>query len=317
MTWSTMRVTGLRLEQPGILGLELSPADGQPLATTWEAGAHVDLRLPGGLVRQYSLAGLPTDGRMLIAVKREAQSRGGSQWVHEQLRIDTLLDVGPPRNLFKLTSGNGPVVLIAAGIGLTPLLAMYRQCLAEGRPVRLLGFSRAPWAPRLLEDLAGDVQWHGGLAAARIAELLPLQLGTWQAGSTLYTCGPPGFMDRVQTTAVELGWPEDALHREHFQPVAQPGTAVTLEDNCELVLARSGTRVSVRPGESLANAAARAGTLLPLSCGMGICGACVTRVVEGEADHRDDCLTPAQRASGQWIAPCVSGCRGERLVLDA
>lgn len=317
MTWSAMRVTGLRLEQPGILGVELSSADGQPLDTTWEAGAHVDLRLPGGLVRQYSLANLPTDGRMLIAVKREEQSRGGSQWLHEQLRIDTLLDVGPPRNLFRLSDGNGPVVLVAAGIGLTPLLAMYRQCLAVDRPARLLGFSRALRTPRLLEHLGGDVQWQGGLDAARIAALLPLQLGKWQAGGTLYTCGPSGFMDRVQTTAVELGWPRDALYREHFQPAAEPGNAVAMEDSRELILARTGTRVWVRAGESLANAAARAGTLLPLSCGMGICGACVTRVIEGEADHRDDCLTPAQRASGQWIAPCVSGCGSERLVLDA
>ncbi|MDR6710968.1 vanillate O-demethylase ferredoxin subunit [Pseudomonas hunanensis] len=314
MNWISLQVRALRLETEQILGVELAPPDAAALPFDWSPGAHVDLRLGNGMVRQYSLVSLPEHGHIYLGIKREPASRGGSQWLHEHLRLGARIEVGLPRNLFALQPGKGPVTLLAAGIGITPLLPMYRQCLREGRAVRLLYFTREAHQLPLLQPIDSGMQLYTGLPTPQIAERLGEQLATWQAGASLYCCGPAGFMDCVEQTALGHGWPPDSLHREHFTP-AVPSTLA--DAGCTLVLQRSGCEVQVNPGESLLQAAARVGVELPLSCGMGICGACVSRVIEGEPEHRDEVLSDAQRSSGEWITPCVSGCRSARLVLDA
>jgi vanillate O-demethylase ferredoxin subunit len=314
MSWSALHVRSLRLEAEDVLGIELAPADATPLPFTWAAGAHVDLRLGNGAVRQYSVLSLPEDGHLYLGIKREPASRGGSRWLHEQLRLGAQIDVSAPRNLFALQPGSGPVTLVAAGIGITPLLPMYRQCLAEGRPVRLLYFTRDTRQAPFMQRLGVDVQWFGGLRAGEIAELLGNQFPAWQSEAGLYCCGPVGFMDRVEQAALRADWPATALYREHFQarqPVNVEAQSFSLE------LRRSGCEVQVQAGESLIQAAARVGVNLEFSCGMGMCGACVCRVLDGEPEHRDECLSDAQRHSGEWIAACVSGCRSSSLVLDA
>ena len=313
MSWSALHVRSLRLEADDVLGIELAPVDAAPLPFSWAAGAHVDLRLGNGAVRQYSVLSLPEDGHLYLGIKREPTSRGGSRWLHEQLRLGAQIEVSAPRNLFALQPGSGPVTLVAAGIGITPLLPMYRQCLAERRPVRLLYFTRDARQAPFQQRMGTDVQWYGGLRAAQIAEKLAGQFPEWQTDASLYCCGPAGFMDSVEQAALKTGWPTTALHREHFQ--APPPASIEAQ-GYSLVLQRSGCEVQVQPGESLIQAASRAGVELEFSCGMGICGACVCRVIEGEPEHHDDCLSEAQRHSGEWIAPCVSGCRSQRLVLD-
>lgn len=315
MSWTALQVRSLRLEAEDVLGIELAPADATPLPFTWTAGAHVDLRLGNGAVRQYSLLSLPEEGHLYLGIKREPASRGGSRWLHEQLRLGAQIEVSAPRNLFALQPGNGPVTLLAAGIGITPLLPMYRQCQAEGRPVRLLYFTRDARQAPFLQRLGADIQWHGGLRAEQITEQLATEFPAWQADAGLYCCGPAGFMRSVEQAALKAGWPQAALYREHFQAPAP--TTVDEQNRYALVLQRSGAEAQVQPGESLLQAASRVGVDLAYSCGVGICGACICRVLEGQPEHRDDCLSEAQRQSGEWIAPCVSGARSPRLVLDA
>ncbi|CAM3589957.1 Vanillate O-demethylase oxidoreductase [Pseudomonas reidholzensis] len=314
MSWTSLQVRALRLEAADVLGVELALPGNAALPFSWTPGAHVDLRLGNGVVRQYSVVSLPEHGHVYLGIKREPASRGGSQWLHEHLRLGARIEVGPPRNLFAVQPGDGPVTLVAAGIGITPLLPMYRACQRQGRPVRLLYFSRDAQALPLLQPLDAGIEWYSGLRAPQIAECLGQRLSTREAHASVYCCGPAGFMDCVQQTALAHGWPADALHREHFQPAV---AAVPAAQGCTLVLQRTGCEVRVNAGESLMQAAARAGVALPVSCGMGICGACVSRVIEGDPEHRDECLSEAQRTSGEWIAPCVSGCRGARLVIDA
>ncbi|WP_349975495.1 PDR/VanB family oxidoreductase [Pseudomonas sp. WHRI 8519] len=314
MSWTSLQVRALRLEADDVLGVELGTPGGAPLPLSWAAGAHVDLRLGNGMVRQYSVVSLPEEGHLYLGIKREPASRGGSQWLHEHLRLGARIEVGTPRNQFALQPGTGSVVLLAAGIGITPLLPMYRQCLAQGRAVRLLYFTRDAHPLPLVQRQGLPIEVFSGLRAAQIKQALSELLPVWQPDASVYCCGPAGFMDSVEHAALNQGWPASALYREHFKP-GEP-TAVT-HSSCTLVLQRSGHEVQVQTGESLLQAAARVGVDLPISCGMGICGACMCRVIEGTPEHRDECLTEAQRSSGEWITPCVSGARSSRLVLDA
>jgi len=314
MNWFEMRVRALRDEARGVLGVELAPADDAPLPFDWSPGAHVDLRLPDGLVRQYSLVSRPADGHLHLAVKREPDSRGGSRWLHEGLRLGQVLGVGEPRNLFALQDGPGDVLLVAGGIGITPLLAMYRACRAKARPVRLHCFARERAGLAFRRELEGqmDVHLHLGLERAALYDRLGELLSRRGAQASLYCCGPAGFMQQVRERALAAGWPDGALYQEHFQPP----TELTTATGFELVLAASGRQVQVMAGESVVAAAARAGVEIPLSCGMGMCGCCLTRVLDGMPEHRDTYLGAAEQASGVWMLPCVSGCAGGRLVLD-
>lgn len=314
MSWFDMRVRSLREEARDILGLELVSLSGEPLPFSWSPGAHVDVRLPDGLVRQYSLISQPADGHLYLAIKRDASSRGGSRWLHEHLRLGQTLSVGEPRNLFSLEDGEGEVLLIAAGIGITPLLAMHRACRANGRQVQLHYFAREWPGFAFLKELSGQnqVYLHAGLERAAVHDQLGALLASRHAEANLYCCGPSGFMQRVREQALEAGWPENALHQEYFQPSVEPAVA----GGFELVLAASGHAVQVAEGEPLVAAASRVGVTIPTSCCMGMCGCCLTRVLEGAPEHRDDYLGAAEQASGDWILPCVSGCSGTRLVLD-
>lgn len=314
MTWVEMKTRGLREEAQGILAVELCMADASPLPFRWEPGAHVDVQTGSGVVRQYSLTNLADEGCLRLAIKHADDSRGGSQWLHQQLRVGDRLKVSAPRNLFPLQPGVGPVLLVAAGIGVTPLLAMYRQCRTQQRPVQLLYFSRSAAHSAFIEQFQGDpeVSVVTGLAAAEVGAYLDQHLPAWQADSQLYTCGPGGFMASVQHLAAERGWPSQALFQEHFQAPVASGS-----QQAELVLARSGKTVTVNAGESLVDAAQRVGVTISTSCGMGMCGACMTGVISGEIEHRDQYLSDAERVSGKWIMPCVSGCTAGRLELDA
>lgn len=317
MSWVELKVRGLREEADGILGVELCSSDGGTIPFSWQPGAHVDVQVGGGLVRQYSLTNLAEEGCLRLAIKREPASRGGSRWLHEQLRIGARLQVGAPRNVFALLPGTQPVVLVAAGIGVTPLLAMYRACQAARRPVLLYYFSRSHAHSAFREQLhlQPGVQLFEGLSGAQITQQLPALLPQWCAGNSLYTCGPEGFMATVFGAAQTQGWPVEALHREYFQAPQQ--AAANQTPGVKLVLARSGKEVEVGAGETLVAAAARVGVMISTSCGMGMCGACMTRVVSGELEHNDQYLSDAERASGEWLMPCVSSCSGKQLTLDA
>ncbi len=314
-------------EAEGIAGLELVAPDGADLPP-FTAGAHIDLHLPAagaqGLVRPYSLCGSPADrSRWQLAVLREPASRGGSAAVHELLAEGQLITVGLPRNLFALQPGATHSLLLAGGIGITPMLAMAEQLAADGAAFTLhvaarsrarLAFAerlaRAPWA--------GQVQLHldDGPPAQRLD--LATLLAAPQPGTHVYLCGPRGFIDAALAAARAAGWPEAQLHLERFGPAATAVAAAASagEGAFTLRLARSGRVVPVAAGQTAVQALAAAGVPVITSCEQGVCGTCLTRVVEGLPDHRDQYLTPEEQAANDQFLPCCSRACTAELVID-
>ncbi|MGW4301045.1 PDR/VanB family oxidoreductase [Streptomyces sp. NPDC004646] len=287
----------------GVVRLRLE-GDGLP---AWEPGAHLDLVLPSGLVRQYSLCGDPADTTSYaVATRLVADGRGGSREVHEQLAEGMELQVRGPRNRFPLVEAPA-YVFVAGGIGITPVLPMLRA-LPEGAEWRLLYCGRTRDSMPFLaevEKLAGDRLTVVAEDEDGRPDLTALFADT-APGTAVYCCGPEGLMD-----AVEERLPEGAtLHLERFAPRTTAGG----DSAFEVELRRSGRTVTV-PADSTVLAAVR--RELPdtvFSCEQGFCGTCQQRVLEGEVDHRDELLTDAERGDSMLI--CVSRSRGERLVLD-
>jgi vanillate O-demethylase ferredoxin subunit len=318
-----VRVARKAPEAEDICRLELVSAGGAPLPP-FSAGAHVDVHLPGGLVRQYSLCNNPAEaGRYVLGVLREPASRGGSVAVHERLSEGDELLISPPRNLFPLAEAASGHLLLAGGIGLTPLLAMAETLAARGEPFALhvaaRHAGRVAFRERLQKGpLAAHTQLHldDGPPAQRLD--LPVVLAAPAAGQHLYVCGPAGFIAAVLDTARAQGWPEAQLHCEHFGAApAAPGAPGSAGDRpFELRLARSQRVVPVSAVQTAAQALNAAGIFVPTSCEQGICGTCLTRVLEGECEHRDQYLEPGEQAANDQFLPCCSRARGAALVLD-
>lgn len=294
-----MRVAALSRDGTGVLHITLRHRFGLPLPC-FGAGDHVDLHLPNGLVRQYSLCGRP--GRRLswqIAVRLSDVSAGGSAWIHTHLAVGSHLRLGRPRAHFPLMSGDGPVLLLAGGIGITPLLSMAWTLWETGRPFTLLVCARDRAARPLARaiattPLAPFVRWHDSATDGRL-DLRALAMAQ-APGTHLYTCGPDAFMQAALDAARTIGWPPDRLHWEAFASTAPTDPAFTV-----LV---GGKAVPVAAGESLLERLLAEGIALPHSCRRGLCGQCVVTVRSGAVDHRDSILTPEDRAAGRMTACC-------------
>ncbi|MFG3505770.1 PDR/VanB family oxidoreductase [Streptomyces sp. NPDC047821] len=284
----------------GVVRLRLEGAGLPP----WEPGAHLDLVLPSGLVRQYSLCGDPAESdAYTVAARLVEDGRGGSREVHERLHEGAEVEIRGPRNRFPLVPAPA-YVFVAGGIGITPLLPMLRAVRAAGAPWRLLYCGRSRATMPFLDELEGrgDVtvvaEDEAGLPDLAFLEDLP-------AGTVVYCCGPDGLMDAVAGRVPE-GCP---VRLERFAPAAPaPGGAFEVE------LRRSGHTVAVAAGQSVLAAVRARVPYVAYSCEQGFCGTCQQRVLGGEVDHRDELLTDAERRDTMLI--CVSRCRGERLVLD-
>lgn len=275
----------------GVVQLRLEGRD----LPRWEPGAHLDLVLPSGLVRQYSLCGDPADtSAYTVATRLVADGRGGSREVHERLAEGMELEVRGPRNRFPLV-GAASYVFVAGGIGITPILPMLRA-LPDGVEWRLLYCGRSRESMPFLKELE---ELDRVTVVTRAPDLDALDV---PEGAAVYCCGPEGLM-----AAVEERFPQ--VHLERFTPRASaPGAAFEVE------LRRSGRTLTV-PADSSVLAAVRAELPNTLySCEQGFCGTCRQRVLEGEVDHRDELLTDAERGGSMLI--CVSRARSERLVLD-
>ncbi|MDH4566580.1 oxidoreductase [Pseudomonas sp. BN414] len=313
-----LTVTRKQQEAEGVCSFELTRADGGPLPP-FSAGAHIDVHLPNGQVRQYSLCNHPDERhRYLIAVLLDPASRGGSRSMHEQVAEGATIRIGEPRNLFPLEPSSGRTLLFAGGIGITPILCMAERLATAGTAFELHYCSRSPERTAFVERIRGSafrsqVAFHfddqGEDQRLRAFELL----GGYRAGDHLYVCGPGGFMNHVLDEARRAGWPEAGLHREYFS--AEP-VAGGEEGAFEVQLARDGRCFQVPAGISVADVLLEAGIDLPLSCEQGICGTCLTRVLEGEPEHRDMFLTAAEQAQNDQFTPCCSRSRSPRLVLD-
>jgi len=313
-----VRVADRRQVADGILELTFAPAtpDAAPLPP-FTPGAHVDVHLPGGLTRQYSLCGEVDDPvGYRIAVQVEADGRGGSRAVAAHLVEGARLTIGAPRNRFPLDEEASFSLLLAGGIGLTPVLAMARRLARLGRPFRLHYAARSEDKLAFRAELDALARAPGAEVFTHVdgrPDALDLQqaIGARPEGGQLYVCGPAGFMDAVVDRAQGAGWPEQAIHLESFT------ARVRADDEAfTVVLSRSDRRVDVPAGTTIAEALEDIGIEVPLSCEAGMCGTCVTRVLEGVPDHRDHILTAEEKAGNDLMTVCCSRARTPLLVLD-
>lgn len=316
MSTLRVRVAAKEPEATDICRLELASVQGEDLPH-FTAGAHVELHLPGGLVRAYSLCNDPAERhRYVLGVYKEAESRGGSRAVHEQLKAGDELTISPPRSFFALTPGAKSSLLLGGGIGVTPLLAMAAQLHHEGGAFDLhytvATRDRLAFAEELAASAYADrVHFYFSREGGRMD--LAAVIGSPQAGRHLYVCGPQRFIDAVLETARGLGWPEDALHWEHFgaAPADTSGdTAFTVK------IASSGQEVEVPADTTVLKALLDAGIQIPMACDQGVCGTCLTRVISGEVEHRDQYLTDEEREANDQFLPCCSRAKSACLVLD-
>jgi vanillate monooxygenase ferredoxin subunit len=313
-----VKVAGRSELADGIASFELAAIDDTQLPD-FRAGAHIDVHLPGGLVRQYSLHDLPgEDQRYRIGVLRDPQSRGGSMHMLDRVREGDQLSISVPRNHFGLHAGPERSLLFAGGIGITPILAMAEQLSREDRPFALHYCGRSPQRMAFVDRLLGSsyadkVQVHvdDGPEAQKLDARAAI--GAPAPDKHLYVCGPGGFMDHVLETARALGWPEAHLHREYFAAAPVDHSA---DGPFELQLKRSGRIIPVAADQSAADALLGAGLDVALSCAQGVCGTCITKVVGGTPDHRDLYLTDAEHESNDCFTPCCSRARTPVLVLD-
>ncbi len=315
----TTRVTGITHETPEISAFELAHPWGRALPE-FLAGAHIDVHLPGGFMRQYSLvrsfpAGASCD-RYLIGVKREPASRGGSAAMHERVKVGDLIAISTPRNTFPIQPEARRHLLLAGGIGMTPLLAMAQQLARDDADFELCVFARSrehlAFAAALeAEPLADHVQLHFDDPAAMKKIDLRSLLADRSDGTHLYVCGPAGFMEAARQAAA--GWPDDVVHMEYFAP-PQTDTDGAACEPFELRLARRKITVQVSADQSAVQALHDLGIDVPTSCEQGICGTCVVGLLDGEPEHRDFCLSATERT--KKIALCCSRAKSGSLALD-
>ncbi|MFF5448611.1 PDR/VanB family oxidoreductase [Streptomyces sp. NPDC012888] len=297
----------------GVVGLRLAPASGAA-TEPWRAGAHIDLVLPSGKVRQYSLHGDPADGSAYqVAVLRDPDGRGGSVEVHG-LSVGDRIAVRGPRNHFPLA--DAPAYLfVAGGIGIVPFLPMIDEAERRGVPWRLLyvGRSRASMAflPRLERYGAERVSVYARDLTGRPD--LAAHLSAGPAGTAVYCCGPDGLMRAVEEL-MDTACPGGTLHLERFAATAD--TAAGEDLPFEVELAATGAVVTVGAGQSALDALRQEAPGLAASCEDGLCGSCELRVLRGTPDHRDHVLSPAERGRTDVMYPCVSRAHGDRLVVD-
>ncbi|MFD9507933.1 PDR/VanB family oxidoreductase [Streptomyces mirabilis] len=297
----------------GVAVLTLRRPDSEPLPQ-WQPGAHIDLLLDNGLVRNYSLCGAPGDRTAWrIGVLRVPDGRGGSAYVHDKLHVGTQVRLRGPRNKFALRPARR-YLFIAGGIGITPVLPMLAAVEAAGAQWRLLYGGRSLSSMAFLDELAG----YGEAVVVHPQDqhgLLDLDgcLGDPDPDLLVYCCGPEPLLAAVEERC--RAWPANALQVERFQAqvqVQETGSGSAFE----VVLGRSGITVQVPPERSVLDAVREAGVAALSSCAEGICGTCETEVLDGEPDHRDTVLSAEERESNESMMICVSRSRGPRLVLD-
>lgn len=302
----------------GITSYELAAAEGANLPD-FEAGAHIDVHLPGGLIRQYSLYAPPCGHRRYrIGVLRDPQSRGGSVQLLDTVHEGDRLAISAPRNHFGLHAGPERSLLFAGGIGITPLLCMAQQLAQAGRPFDLHYCGRSLPRMAFVEQLrassyAPQAQIHVDDGADEQKLDARAAIGAPADDKHLYVCGPTGFMDHILQTARVLGWAEERLHREYFAAAPIDHSA---DGPFELEIKGSGRVITVAADQSAAQALLDAGISLSLSCEQGVCGTCLTKVVSGMPDHRDLYFTDAEHARNDCFTPCCSRARTPRLVVD-
>ncbi len=309
-----MRLTAIFFGGEGSNLFELRRPDGG-VVPAFTAGAHVDLHLPNGLIRQYSIANAPHEhDRYLLGVKREDRGRGGSRFLHDAVKVGAILEVGGPRNNFPLSENATVSVFIAGGIGITPIRAMIHRAQAIGQDWRLYYAVRrraeAVFAPELL-TIGDRVVLHvdeeqGG----RLLDLSGIVGAACKTEAHFYCCGPAPMMAAFKKAAAAI--PAERVHLEYFTSEPAPAT----QGGFVVELAQSGGRIPVPPGTTIVKALSDAGIKVKVACEQGICGTCETRVLQGTPEHRDMILSDEEKSAGRTMMICCSGSLSEVLVLD-
>ncbi|MEV8566269.1 PDR/VanB family oxidoreductase [Streptomyces sp. NPDC051322] len=310
-----LTVSRRTVEASGVVSLTLRHPQGAELPP-WQPGAHVDLLLPGGQERQYSLCGDPHERtRWRIAVLREESGRGGSATVHDALTEGTTVRVRGPRNHFPLQPAPR-YRFVAGGIGITPILPMIAAADAAGAEWTLLYGGRSRSSMAFADDLVARYGDRVDVAPQDETGLLDLDalLGTPQADTLVYCCGPGPLLTAAERSC--SSWEAGTLHMERFSPKELPAESGTGAHAFELELRRSGRVLTVAPERSVLDTVREAGIDVLYSCTEGTCGTCETDILEGAADHRDSVLTAAEQQANETMMICVSRCLGSRLVLD-
>lgn len=316
--WFKAKVNSVRSVGSGIQSYEFLPEAGDE----WPAftpGSHIDVKVDEKHIRQYSLCNNPADkNRYVIAVKKDEQGRGGSKLLHETIQPGDVVEIGAPRNNFPLDMGFEHYVLVAGGIGVTPLLSMAYSLQAANKSFELHICARDEAAKPFADDLQ-DVPFadaiHFYLDNADMQQRFNIEtaLGRYKNGTALYLCGPGGFMSAVIQTGETLGWPQAAMFSETFAP---PKIDASENKPFEVFLARSKKTLTVPADEFLIDVLHGNGHPVMCSCTQGICGSCITPVLEGVPEHRDAVMSDAERDSNKQMCVCVSRAKSERLVLD-
>lgn len=281
-----------------------------------EAGAHIDVHLPNGMVRQYSLCQNPNDeGKFRLGILRDPESRGGSVSAFDEIKDGMQIQVSEPKNLFPLLKAKHSV-LIGGGIGITPLITMAYQLAHEGASFELHYCGASPEKCAFVDEikngeLAQYTTFHFKSEGASHRAFFESAIKDIDLESHIYTCGPVGFMDWVINLATTHDFPEQQIHKEYFQVETD-----TSGDLFEVVAERSGKIIMVEAGETILQALAKEGIDIEMSCEQGVCGTCMCDVIEGEPDHRDVYFTDEEKASNEQILVCCSRSKTPRLVLD-
>ncbi|GHC56541.1 iron-sulfur protein [Alcaligenes pakistanensis] len=314
----SLRIRQIRYEAQGINSYELSCPHGGELPA-FEAGAHIDVHIQPGLIRQYSLCNPPHERhRYVIAVLRDANGRGGSRALHDALHVQQIITISPPRNHFQLDPKARRSILLAGGIGITPIKAMAHFLESQGQPFELHYCTRNTDTAAFGTDMAAwqaQGQLHLHLDNGNPEQGLNLKdlLAQAPEGTHVYYCGPAGFM--LACSQASAHWPTGSVHCEHFKAPEPAADTHSLPAGAFIAqIASTGQRIDVAPEQTLSDALNQAGVPIATSCVSGLCGTCRVNYLQGEVDHQDYILSPDEQA--HCLTACVSRARSGVLVLD-
>lgn len=317
MNQLSVKVAKKKAEAEDVVSLELTSIDGRPLPP-FSAGSHIDVLIRDGLIRQYSLCNDPTEHhRYVIGVLRDPKSRGGSVAVHDEIVEGRVLQISEPKNHFALKQAKRSL-LLAGGIGVTPILCMAARLATIGADFEMhyctRSLERAAFHQHITQSAFSEkVNFHfdDGPPLQRLD--LPALIANADPDTNLYVCGPGGFINFVAKTATDLGWKDAQIHFEHFGAQIQASASDVAFD---VKLASSGKVITIAAGKTIVGVLAENGVEVPVSCEQGVCGACVTRVLDGTPDHKDLYFTDEEHAMNDQMTPCCSRSKSALLVLD-
>ena len=311
-----VRLKRISFEAETVNSYELVAVEGDLIPFT--AGSHIDLHLSNGMIRSYSLVNDPSERhRYVIAVNKDTASRGGSRFIHDRLRVGDIITVSRPKNNFALHENAAHSVLIAGGIGITPLLSMIRRLEALGRSWELFYAARTRKAAAFLDELKAvrpDIRRNVHLnfdqePGAKMLDL-PAIASSAPQDAHLYCCGPVSMLEAFEAATADRA--ADHVHVEYFKAREKPA----VEGGFEVRLARSNRTIIVPAGKTILEAVLNAGVAVNFACTEGVCGTCETRVIEGVPDHRDLFLSQEEQAANKSMMICCSGSKSPTLVLD-